>query len=234
VKVRAQAWASLADTTDDDAMRDKLIAVASDPAREIEERSGAAVGLYGVADHPPATKAIEALYALGGLARIKALEAMWRSLWPAFAKYFAPHLGDSDPEIVRQALRGAGYFQLTTQVDKIASYFNRDEPFDDLRDDALFAYALALPGETTRGRMRGLLRKIDDIAQIDSEEAELVMFALDERLRLAGLKPVFEEGATDAEPEPAPIAAATTTAKAGRNDPCPCGSGKKYKKCHGA
>ena len=24
------------------------------------------------------------------------------------------------------------------------------------------------------------------------------------------------------------------TAKVGRNDPCPCGSGKKYKKCHGA
>jgi uncharacterized protein YchJ len=22
--------------------------------------------------------------------------------------------------------------------------------------------------------------------------------------------------------------------RAGRNDPCPCGSGKKYKKCHGA
>lgn len=25
-----------------------------------------------------------------------------------------------------------------------------------------------------------------------------------------------------------------TGAKVGRNDPCPCGSGKKYKKCHGA
>jgi uncharacterized protein YecA (UPF0149 family) len=25
-----------------------------------------------------------------------------------------------------------------------------------------------------------------------------------------------------------------TTQTAGRNDPCPCGSGKKYKKCHGA
>jgi uncharacterized protein YchJ len=25
-----------------------------------------------------------------------------------------------------------------------------------------------------------------------------------------------------------------TTAKIGRNEPCPCGSGKKYKKCHGA
>jgi preprotein translocase subunit SecA len=28
--------------------------------------------------------------------------------------------------------------------------------------------------------------------------------------------------------------AAPRTAKVGRNDPCPCGSGKKYKKCHGA
>jgi preprotein translocase subunit SecA len=27
---------------------------------------------------------------------------------------------------------------------------------------------------------------------------------------------------------------AVTTKKAGRNDPCPCGSGKKYKKCHGS
>ena len=24
-----------------------------------------------------------------------------------------------------------------------------------------------------------------------------------------------------------------TEPKIGRNDPCPCGSGKKYKKCHG-
>ncbi|MGB7812360.1 MAG: SEC-C metal-binding domain-containing protein [Polyangia bacterium] len=24
-----------------------------------------------------------------------------------------------------------------------------------------------------------------------------------------------------------------TQPKVGRNDPCPCGSGKKYKKCHG-
>jgi tetratricopeptide (TPR) repeat protein len=30
--------------------------------------------------------------------------------------------------------------------------------------------------------------------------------------------------------KPVPV----TSAKVGRNDPCPCGSGKKYKKCHGA
>jgi preprotein translocase subunit SecA len=40
----------------------------------------------------------------------------------------------------------------------------------------------------------------------------------------------FQTGAAQAEP-PKPVRAA---AKVGRNDPCPCGSGKKYKKCHGA
>jgi preprotein translocase subunit SecA len=30
-----------------------------------------------------------------------------------------------------------------------------------------------------------------------------------------------------------PIQAVRHSAEAGRNDPCPCGSGKKYKKCHG-
>ncbi|HVF59140.1 MAG TPA: SEC-C metal-binding domain-containing protein, partial [Thermoanaerobaculia bacterium] len=33
---------------------------------------------------------------------------------------------------------------------------------------------------------------------------------------------------------PPGAAAARKEVKVGRNDPCPCGSGKKYKKCHGA
>ncbi len=36
-----------------------------------------------------------------------------------------------------------------------------------------------------------------------------------------------------AEPVKAVAAAAKASAKVGRNDPCPCGSGKKYKHCHG-
>ncbi|MGE5175482.1 MAG: preprotein translocase subunit SecA [Hyphomicrobiales bacterium] len=39
------------------------------------------------------------------------------------------------------------------------------------------------------------------------------------------------EGAAPAPGKPAPL---TAEPKVGRNDPCPCGSGKKYKKCHGA
>jgi preprotein translocase subunit SecA len=38
---------------------------------------------------------------------------------------------------------------------------------------------------------------------------------------------------TNRGPAAAPAAVASTPA-VGRNDPCPCGSGKKYKKCHGA
>ncbi|OGR90889.1 MAG: preprotein translocase subunit SecA [Elusimicrobia bacterium RIFCSPLOWO2_01_FULL_59_12] len=38
----------------------------------------------------------------------------------------------------------------------------------------------------------------------------------------------FEE--EDVSPRPKPV---TVPEKIGRNDPCPCGSGKKYKKCHG-
>jgi len=41
----------------------------------------------------------------------------------------------------------------------------------------------------------------------------------------------FVGGGAPESARPQPIRAAQ---KIGRNDPCPCGSGKKYKKCHGA
>ncbi len=233
--VRGRAWMSLADATEDEKVRQQMIAVAADASREVAERGGAAVGLYAVAERDDVQAVLDALYQEGGTARARALEAMWRSLWKPYARYFAEHLDDPDKGIVRQALRGAGYFQLTQSIDKIASYFDRDDDMADLREDALFAYALAMPGETTRGRVKGMFRKVEDLAAgLDEEEASLVMFALDERLQLHGLAPVFTEEANPPEAlaeEPAPEQAVK---KVGRNDPCPCGSGKKYKKCHGA
>ncbi|HTV58294.1 MAG TPA: preprotein translocase subunit SecA [Verrucomicrobiae bacterium] len=53
---------------------------------------------------------------------------------------------------------------------------------------------------------------------------------LDARQRRQQQNLQFQAGPAQAEP-PKPVRAA---AKVGRNDPCPCGSGKKYKKCHGA
>jgi preprotein translocase subunit SecA len=51
-----------------------------------------------------------------------------------------------------------------------------------------------------------------------------------------------EQGAGEAEEVEEPRGAVavveqrvlTDDQKVGRNDPCPCGSGKKYKRCHGA
>ena len=260
--VRGEAWASLGDVTSEESadavmIRSAMIAVLNDGSKSEEERGGAAVGLYAVADRDEVRTGLEALYALGGKARVRALEAMWRSLWQPYAKYFPPHLDEKDPAILRHAIRGAGYFRLSAHIDKIASFFDREEPYDDLRDDALFAYSLAMPGETSRGRVKGMLRKIDKIASLSAEETDLVMFALDERLRLHGFAPVFEaemHEEHDHEPEhghggephlheprvngkaaggPQAASAAPSSEKVGRNDPCPCGSGKKFKKCHG-
>jgi preprotein translocase subunit SecA len=56
-------------------------------------------------------------------------------------------------------------------------------------------------------------------------------------------KEIIEERLREDNPEPpqrkAPPSRKTTpqiakrNVKVGRNDPCPCGSGKKYKQCHG-
>ena len=42
------------------------------------------------------------------------------------------------------------------------------------------------------------------------------------------------ESADTAEPPAPPQPVTRRQPKVGRNDPCPCGSGKKYKQCHGA
>ena len=42
-----------------------------------------------------------------------------------------------------------------------------------------------------------------------------------------------EEVTTTPNPDQDPVSKDPSTCKVGRNEPCPCGSGKKYKKCHG-
>ncbi|HEX6735027.1 MAG TPA: SEC-C metal-binding domain-containing protein, partial [Azonexus sp.] len=43
----------------------------------------------------------------------------------------------------------------------------------------------------------------------------------------------YDEALAGEAGEPAPAQPAQSGPKVGRNDPCPCGSGKKYKQCHG-
>jgi hypothetical protein len=93
-------------------------------------------------------------------------------------------------EIRRAALWGVGYYGLKSELHKVRALFD-DE---DLRTDALFSYALALPTEVSRGRMKGILERIEKDANGLSElEEDLVKAALDERLMLAGKEPMFRQ-----------------------------------------
>jgi hypothetical protein len=189
VNVRARAWEALTGALEDPEVLEPMLAALRNPELPLEERAGLLVGLAPEADRNEVREAIIQLYEQPQ-ARAKALEAMWRSLNPAFRDYFSPHLDDADVEIRRGALWGIGYYGIKSELDRVRKLFE-DE---DLRSDALFAYALAMPAEISRGRMKGLLARIEKDAQGLSEmEEELVKTALDERLLLAGKEPVFAE-----------------------------------------
>jgi hypothetical protein len=186
-EVRARAWEALIDATDSSEVVEAMLHALRDASLSIEERSGLIVGLAPETDRNEVREAIIALYQIPE-ARAKAMEAMWRSVYPGFRDYFAPHLDDADLETRRAAIWGVGYFGLKGELEKIRELF-ADE---NLRSDALFAYSLAIPADISRGRMKSLLTRIEKDAQGLSEmEEELVKAALDERLMLAGKEPAF-------------------------------------------
>jgi len=192
VDVRARSWEALINSTEDLQVVNAMLAALRQSRLSVEERGGLVVGLAPEADRNEVRKAIDDLYnAPGG--RAKALEAMWRSMHPGFRENFARHLDDADIEVQRGAIWGVGYYGLRTELERLRGFFTHEE----LRSDALFAYALVLPADLSRGRMKGLLTRIEKDAKGLSEmEEELVKAALDERLMLAGKEPVFR-GADD-------------------------------------
>src|SRR5258706_11353694 len=224
-KVRGETWETFGDIADEPEIRRAMLAVLADPAADVEEKGGAAVALAQQIDNKALFQAIEELYA-DRRSRAKSLQAMARSFDRRFAGYPAQHLDDADPEIKRQAIWCVGYLKLAGEAPRLEVFFD-DEEF---RSDALFAYALSAPADTSRARIRSLLKKVDELSGgFRAEEEDLVKIALDQRLMLAGMKPGFFGDDYD-EDEALPA----ISEKVGRNDPCPCGGGKKYKKCCGA
>jgi SEC-C motif/HEAT repeats len=227
--VRGACWESLGEVGDDDELRDAMLKVLSDPSATAEEKAGVAIGLAEETDNPAIYQAILKLYQ-DPRSRAKSLKAMARSFDKRFASYPPKHLDDPDPDIKSQAIWGVGYLTLSSEAPRLAEFFD-DEQF---RTDALFAYTLSVPGETSTGRVNALLKKVEDAAGgFREDEGDLVRIALDQRLMMHGKAPVFfpDEEEDDEEMEESVIPAPAS--KPGRNDLCPCGSGKKYKRCHG-
>ncbi len=187
--VRARAWEALSGATDEPHVIEAMLQALRNPALSTEERGGLLVGLAPEADRNEVREAIVDLYKTPQ-GRAKALEAMWRSLHPSFREYFAKHLEDPDVEVRRGAVWGIGYYGLRSELDRLRILFEHDE----LRSDALFAYALAMPAELSRGRMPGLLARIEkDAHGLSETEEELIKVAFDERLALAGKEPIFSQ-----------------------------------------
>lgn len=186
-RVRARAWEALMNESEAPEVVEAMLKALRDSETTSEERGGLLVGLAPEADRNEVQKAIVELYE-SGEHRAKALEAMWRSLHPSFRDYFAKHLDDADLETRRGAIWGIGYYGIKGELDRVRKLFNHEE----LRSDALFAYALTFPSEISRGRMKGLLTRIEKDAHGFSDlEEDLVKAALDERLMLAGKEPFF-------------------------------------------
>jgi hypothetical protein len=223
--VRGACWEALGEIGDEPELRPAMLKILADPKAAIEERSGAAIGLAEQSDNVAVYQAILSLYQ-DPRGRAKALKAMARSFDKRFAGYPPKHLDDPDPAIKTQAIWGIGYLGLSAEAPRLVELFEQEE----FRTDALFAYALSIPGETSVSRIRALMTKVEEAAGgFRDDEEDLIRIALDQRLMLHGKSPVFFPDEEEDE-EPETVIAAH---KPGRNDLCSCGSGKKYKKCHG-
>jgi preprotein translocase subunit SecA len=98
-----------------------------------------------------------------------------------------------------------------------------------LRNDFTITVQRPAPPRKTASKVR---TNADDIAKASGQAKS---DGREERTKTASRR----NGAGPRTPQRANSNTATvsrpaTVAKVGRNDPCPCGSGKKYKKCHGA
>ncbi|MCS7023520.1 MAG: HEAT repeat domain-containing protein [Bryobacteraceae bacterium] len=196
VGVRAVACAALGSRADEAPVWALLREKLEDGAAPAAERCGALVGLASrLRDDAELKTYVERFYS-DPATRARALEAMWRSMDPSYAPLFRQHLEDPDIDIRRQAIKGIGFLEVSSEASRLVPLF-QDEEF---RLDALFSYALCVSVERLeRGEMAALLRRIEEIAGgLSEHEGEVVETALDTRLILHGQEPVFSPaGARD-------------------------------------
>jgi preprotein translocase subunit SecA len=80
----------------------------------------------------------------------------------------------------------------------------------------------------------GNVLRLQLVRQESAEEIEQKRLAAQRRAMQRITETHADAGDGDQKPRPKQETVVRTQPKVGRNDPCPCGSGKKYKKCHGA
>ncbi|MDB6118513.1 MAG: preprotein translocase, SecA subunit, partial [Verrucomicrobiaceae bacterium] len=124
--------------------------------------------------------------------------------------------------------------------------YGQKDPLIEFKSEAYIIFAELMRninGEVLNNLFRGMahLQALEQFLQAQAQQRHLQASATDEANGSLGDEP------SQSQPEEAPVpqaprgprimfptaAPADNTPKVGRNDPCPCGSGKKYKACHG-
>ena len=93
------------------------------------------------------------------------------------------------------------------------------------RDIVSFMCHAALPQQEQQAPLREGHREKTDLSKLKANKEEIDTAGQD---YAANEKDYYDPSGTDVKQTPVKVAP-----KIGRNDPCPCGSGKKYKHCHG-
>jgi preprotein translocase subunit SecA len=119
--------------------------------------------------------------------------------------------------------------------------YAQKDPKQEYKREAFELFSAML--ERVRYEVVGLLARVQvrEESEIAEMEARRRQAAPMEFLHPQALAPAQADAGADQAPEAAPDSAPVappqpvvrTGPKVGRNDPCPCGSGKKYKQCHG-
>jgi preprotein translocase subunit SecA len=89
--------------------------------------------------------------------------------------------------------------------------------------------------DTASVLMRIEIRSEADLQREEEERQRRLLAALQaQHAEAQSALSAPEPNAAEQGPPPSAIPQVRADRKVGRNEPCPCGSGKKYKSCHGA
>ncbi len=182
-------------------------------ARVIEEAAGAYAGKFAGIDP-------EVLHHYERAVMLQSIDTHWRE-----------HLASLD--YLRQGIHLRGYAQ--------------KQPKQEYKREAFELFGAMLDSikrEVTRHLMGVQIRTQEQVEEADRRAEEAARAVKNVQYHHAGADEALAEGAEPAQSAAGVAGAAgvavaeaqpfvRSTHKVGRNDPCPCGSGRKYKQCHG-
>ncbi len=133
-----------------------------------------------------------------------------------------------------EALREAVYLRSYAQRNPLLEYkLEGFQIFDELIYNIRSAIARKLFAVRAEGFREARARAMQPAAHATAQHGSFQMIGGDGGGGGAAARPAASGGATATATRPEKAQVQRSYPKVGRNDPCPCGSGKKYKHCHG-